>query len=63
VVVTAIFRLLYVFVLMEHATRRLLYVNVTEHPTTSWTLQQLREAILADHAYRFLLGAVPSGHG
>ena len=55
VVVTATFRLLYVFVLMEHATRRILHVNVTAHPTAAWTLQQLREAIPADHAYRFLL--------
>src|SRR5207245_6123180 len=45
VVVTATFRLLYVFVLMEHATRRILHSNVTAHPTTHWTLQQLREAI------------------
>ena len=55
VVVTATFRLLYVFVLMEHATRRILHVNVTAHPTAPWTLQQLREAIPADHRYRFLL--------
>jgi transposase InsO family protein len=55
VVVTATFRLLYVFVLMEHATRRILHVNVTAHPTASWTLQQLREALPADHGYRFML--------
>ena len=55
VVVTATFRLLYVFVLMEHATRRILHVNVTAHPTAAWTLQQLREAIPADHDYRFLI--------
>jgi putative transposase len=55
VVVTATFRLLYVFVVMEHATRRIMYTNVTAHPTASWTLQQLREAIPADHAYRFLI--------
>jgi transposase InsO family protein len=55
VVVTATFRLLYVFVLMEHATRRILHVNVTTHPTAPWTLQQLREAIQDGHAYRFLL--------
>jgi putative transposase len=55
VVVTATFRLLYVFVAMEHLTRRILHVNVTAHPTTAWTLQQLREAIPADHAYRFLI--------
>ena len=55
VVVTATFRLLYVFVVMEHATRRIFHCNVTAHPTASWTLQQLREAIPADHGYRFLL--------
>jgi putative transposase len=55
VAVTATFRLLYIFVLMEHATRRLLHVSITAHPTAHWTLQQLREAIPADHAYRFLI--------
>src|SRR5215831_16244994 len=49
VVVTATFRLLYVLVVMEHATRRLLLVHVTEHPTAAWTLQQLRKAIHSDH--------------
>ena len=55
VVVTATFRLLYVFVVMEHATCRILHVSVTTHPTAPWALQQLREAIPADHCYRFLL--------
>jgi transposase InsO family protein len=55
VVVTATFRLLYVFVVMEHATRRIMHANVTAHPTAPWTLQQLREAIPADHSYRFLI--------
>jgi len=55
VVVTATFRLLYVFVIMYHGTRRILHCNVTAHPTAHWTLQQLREAIPADHSYRFLI--------
>jgi putative transposase len=55
VVVTATFRLLYVLVVMEHATRRILHANVTAHPTAQWTLQQLREAMPSDHGYRFLI--------
>jgi transposase InsO family protein len=55
VVVTATFRLLYVFVVMEHATRRILDIQVTVHPTAPWTLQQLRDAIPAEHTYRFLV--------
>ena len=55
VVVTARFRTLYVFLLMEVGTRRILHCNVTAHPTAAWTLQQLREAIPSDHSYRFLI--------
>ena len=55
VVVTVAFRLFHVFVVIEHASRRLLHMNVTAHPTAAWTLQQLREAIPSDHRYRFLI--------
>jgi putative transposase len=55
VAVTATFRILYVFVVIEHGSRRLLHVNVTAHPTAQWALQQLREAIPPDHTYRFLI--------
>jgi len=55
VAVTTTFRLLYVFVVIEHASRRLLHVNVTAHPTAEWTIQQFREAIPADHTYRILI--------
>jgi transposase InsO family protein len=54
-VVTATFKVLYVFVVVEHATRRILHFNVTRHPTGDWTLQQLREAIPGDHAYGYLI--------
>ena len=55
--VTARFRVLYlyIFVIIEHASRRLLHCNVTSNPTAAWTLQQLREAIASDHPYRFLV--------
>jgi putative transposase len=55
VVVTATFRTLYVFVIMELETRRILHQNVTAHPTAEWTLQQFREALPGDHGYRFVL--------
>src|SRR5205814_3596078 len=55
VVVTARFRTLYVFLLMEVGTRRIVHCNVTAHPTAAWTLQQLREAIPSEHSYRFLI--------
>jgi transposase InsO family protein len=55
VVVTATFKTLYVFVVMEHASRRILHTNVTAYPTAHWTLQQLRDGIPADHGYRFLI--------
>lgn len=53
--VTATFKILYVFVVIEQATRKILHCNVTASPTVEWTLQQLREAIPSDHAYRFLI--------
>jgi putative transposase len=55
VVVTATFRTLYVFVIMELETRRILHQNVTAHPTAEWTLQQFREALPGEHRYRFVI--------
>ena len=46
VVVTARFRILYVFVLMELSRRRILHYNVTDHPSSDWTLQQLRAQMI-----------------
>ena len=55
VVVTATFRTLYVFVLMELRTRRILHHNVTAHPSSEWILQQFREALPGDHPHRFMI--------
>jgi putative transposase len=55
VAVTATFRMLYVFVVIEHGARRLLHLNVTAHPTAAWTLQQLREALGYEDRYRYLI--------
>jgi transposase InsO family protein len=55
VVATVTFQILYVLVVMEHASRRIIHSNVTAHPTAAWTLQQFREAIPSDHIYRFII--------
>jgi putative transposase len=48
VVVTATFRLVYVFLLVDIGTRRVLHWNVTEHPTAEWTVQQFRSVLPGD---------------
>jgi putative transposase len=55
IVVTAHFRVLYVFVIMEVGTRRIAHFNVTDHPTAAWTLQQFREVITGEQAQHFLI--------
>ena len=55
VAVTVTFRVFYVFVVLEHGSRRILHCNATQHPTSEWTQQQLREAVSANHDYRFLI--------
>ena len=47
-------RILFVFVVLAHDRRRILHVNVTQHPTSAWTRQQLREAFPHDANARFL---------
>jgi len=55
IAVTATFRMLYVFVVIEHGNRRLKHVAVTAHPSADWTLQQLREVVGEDTSHRYLL--------
>jgi len=55
VAVTARFRILYIFILLETGSRRILHCNVTAHPTADWTMQQFRDAIPSQHAYRALI--------
>ena len=52
---TATFRLLYVFVVIEHGSRRLVRVGVTAHPSADWTLQQLREVVGFDDTHHYLI--------
>ena len=45
VAATATFRLVYVFEVIEHSSRKLLHFNVTSHSRAEWALQQLRNAL------------------
>jgi putative transposase len=55
VVVTTTFRFVYVLVVMEIETRRILHLNATLHPTAEWTKQQFRECVIGDEGYRFIV--------
>jgi|SRR5579863_679281 len=55
VVPTLSFRVLFVFIVLAHHRRRVLHFNVTAHPTSEWTAQQIAEAFPWDTAPRYLL--------
>jgi len=63
VVVTAAFRLLYVSVIMRHARRKILHLNVTQHPTAGWLSCQITEAFPWDTAPRYLLRDRDTSYG
>ncbi|MDH3469169.1 MAG: integrase core domain-containing protein [Gammaproteobacteria bacterium] len=55
IVPTAAFRALFVFIVLAHDRRRIVYFNVTEHPTAQWTAQQIVEAFPFDAAPSYLI--------
>lgn len=52
---TLTLRVLYGFIVIDHARRLILHFNVTSHPTTHWIVQQLREAFPFGEAPRYLI--------
>lgn len=52
---TVTFKVLFVFVILAHERRRIVHVNVTEHPTAQWTAQQIVEAFPWNETPRYLL--------
>jgi hypothetical protein len=52
---TAFFAIVYVFVIMDVGSRRIVHVNVTRSPTLPWVKQQIREATVRDQAPHFLV--------
>jgi transposase InsO family protein len=55
VVPTATYRLLFVLVILAHERRRVVHVAVTDHPTSAWTAQQLRNAFPHEECPAYLL--------
>jgi hypothetical protein len=55
VVPTLSFRVLFVFLVLAHHRRRVIHFNVTPHPTSEWTAQQIAEAFPWDSAPRYLV--------
>src|ERR1039457_3745525 len=49
------FNLLYCFFVISHDRHRILHFNVTRHPTSTWVIQQLREAFPFVAGPRFLI--------
>jgi transposase InsO family protein len=52
---TATFRILYVFVVIEHGRRCVVHFNVTSNSTAQWAAQQILEAFPFDIAPRYLV--------
>ena len=62
---TVTFRVLYVWFAIDHASRRILHFDVTDHPAAVWVAQQLREAFPHDSGARHLIfdrDAIFGGH-
>src|ERR1700681_1013170 len=55
VVPTISFRLLYGFLILQHARRELLWLGVTAHPTAEWIARQFTEAYGWGRAPRYLV--------
>jgi len=52
---TVTMKVLFVFIVLEHRRREVLHFNVTDHPTATWTSQQIVEAFADRDAPRYLL--------
>src|SRR5215472_1679510 len=63
VVPTMAFKLLFVFLILDHDRRRPIHFAVTSNPTAEWTARQLLEAFPWDSAPRYLLRDRDSCYG
>ena len=63
VAVSASFRLLYVMIILAHGRRKIVRLDVTQHPTAAWLSQQVVEAFPWKTAPRFLLRDRDASYG
>ena len=49
------FKLLHVLVFLSHDRRKIIHFNVTDHPTSEWATQQLRNAFSDEEPLKFLI--------
>lgn len=52
---TATFQAMNVFLAIEISSRRILHVNVTDHPTAEWTRQQFRKFADGQCGHRYVV--------
>ncbi len=55
VVPTVTFKILFVFVVLVHARRRVVHFNLTEHPTAQWAARRSPRAFPWEAAPRYLI--------
>jgi transposase InsO family protein len=54
-VATINFRILYVFFIIHHGTRKIIHAHVTEHPTAQWVTQQFREIFSFEYNFKYMI--------
>jgi putative transposase len=59
----AFFRTMFVFIIVELGSRRVVHFGVTRHPTDQWTAQQIREATPCGKGPRYLIRDNDSKYG
>jgi len=62
-VMTANFRILYCLFLIRHDRRDIIHFNRTQHPTSEWIVQQLREAFPESMGDQYLIFDLDSKFG
>ncbi|TSA30731.1 MAG: integrase [Ignavibacteriales bacterium] len=49
------FKLMYVLIFLSHERRRIIHFNVSSHPTSEWSTQQLKNALYDSDSPKFLI--------